>query len=92
MKLYDMIITIINILTTDHSKKFIRIKYPVVRAIVRKYPEASILLDDVPIDHEEVLLPTGAKIIKTKRHGRVAYFLSTYAWNNTDGTKILNSI
>jgi hypothetical protein len=92
MKLYDMIYALITLLMADHRNKFINIKYPVVRAIVRRYPEASILLDDVPVNHEEVLLPTGAKVVKTKRRGRVAYFLSTYAWNNVDGIKILNTL
>jgi len=97
MTLYDIIIGYIRLFIGQANKGSLKINYRLMRAIVKKWPEycdhfVSKSEYWTSQTHLEALLPTGAKLVKTRRQGKVAYFLYSYHYSGEDLTKILQSI
>lgn len=98
MTLYDIIIAYIKIWINMNNKAgAMRINYRVAKAVGKKWDEyCSHIFDKseywLSHDQLEACLPSGAKLVKTKRRGKVAYFLYSYHYSGDDLLKTLQGL
>lgn len=100
MTLYDIIRAYVRawIQLCDMNKKStFWIEYRVAKAIAKKWGEYCHHIFDKSEywqshDQLEACLPTGSKLVKTKRRGRVAYCLYSYHYSGDDVLKTLQGL
>jgi len=101
MTLYDIIRAYIRawaqLLDMNKNRSTLWIEYRVAKAIAKKWDEyCSHVFSKSEYwsmqDHLEACLPTGSKLVKTKRKGRVAYCLYSYHYAGDDVLKTLQGL
>jgi hypothetical protein len=94
----EIIVAYIKAWRKMERKGTLRIEYRLAKAIAKKWDEyCSHIFDKSEYwqscDQLEACLPTGAKLVKTKRAGgRAAYCLYSYHYNGDDVLKTLQGL
>jgi hypothetical protein len=85
------------LLDMNKNRSTLWIEYRVAKAIAKKWDEYCHHIFDKSEywrshDQLEACLPTGSKLVKTKRKGRVAYCLYSYHYSGDDVLKTLQGL
>ena len=96
--LFTLVVIMLKVLGTfTRGMATIACPYPVAMALLKKYPEQLAHVKGGK-EFKEGLLPTGAKLLRCQRYVgkhrqlRWGYTLSCYAYDNSDGAKILKAL